>query len=379
MTTEMRFFLASLLLDFSEQGEFALPSKTLSSQYGVSLNTVNKTLKYLVMSGYANRMDVSLKRGRPIGRYVFTEALNAKLNEPSDWIDSIRPVEFWEQLAIKFIGRGGHGKYTISNRYLICLLAMFANEVGVVEAIPSSRVAKILGFTSLRLRSQLNSLIAHQVLISHTGGVTGKHLFGKVPGIYFLNIESVAEILNIPLEELSFRKMNRGVISEGQDRYQIMRLYRLARLLLEIEFDSDGKSLAVEEAYQKKWWAYEQDSFKKVCLFFRDHDQTRVPDYLQTKLEQYIASYLSIASLSEQSKKRKEADYLKPKIATDCLPAKFRQDETIRETFSLFVDEIFSIVEGVANKYSDYFELKELLDVRFRISAYEEGFTIEAF
>lgn len=390
VTPEMRFFIAGLLLDFYSVGEFIVPAKELSGRYGVTLNTVNKTLKYLVQSGYAERSNYSLKKGRPIGKYVFTAALKKKFVEAPKWMDAVRPTKFWGKAIIKVVGGSNCGdsktKYTVSNRYLICLLALFANDLGVIDSIPASRIAKILGFSPLRMRSQLTTLVEGQVLQSYIGGVTGKYLFGKVPGIYFLNTETIAKALGLSLEALSFRKVDQGVLAHNGDRYFAKRLYRLARALDVPKSQRDKELIEREEKYLKDWWpSYSPEHFIKVCRFFSDQDVTRVPDYLQIKLERYIANYLTIASLSDQKNQETELDKLKNKIAEECIPAKWRMDENEKNAFAdessfkLLVESILSIVQNVASEYTDYFQLEEHRNTSFRILSYEEGFTIEAF
>ncbi|NOI55229.1 hypothetical protein F0248_19390 [Vibrio crassostreae] len=386
VTPEMRFFIAGLLFDYFNEGGFVLSAKDLSGKYGVSLKTVNSTLKYLVQSGYAKRSNFSVKRGRPIGRYAFTSELKKKLNEPSDWIDFIRTSRFWEQAVINLLQASSteRSTFTVSNRYLICILVLFANELGVVENIPASRIAKILSFSSLRLRSQLGHLVSNQVLLSYTSGVTGKYLFGKSSGIYYLNIDAVAKALGKSLETASFRQVYRERLSSDGDRYSIKSLYRLAQLTERSESEVSKKELMHEEEYQKRWWySYNRQSFDLVKCFLSDQKMTRVPEYLQAKLEQYIAEYLSIKSMSDEQSEA-YAD-LKKKISEECIPKKWHEDFKARkvfaaeESFTQLTETLFSITEDVASEYTDYFDLSSIRNASFRIASNEDGFTIEAF
>ncbi|WP_375751845.1 hypothetical protein [Vibrio sp. HN007] len=385
VTPEMRFFIAGLLFEYFNVGGFVLSAKDLSGKYGVSLKTVNSTLKYLVQSGYAKRSNFSVKRGRPIGRYTFTSELKKKLNESSDWIDSIRTSRFWEKAVIKLLQAPSteSSTFTVSNRYLICLLVLFANELGVVEKIPASRIAKILSFSSLRLRSQLSHLVNNQVLLSYTSGVTGKYLFGKSSGIYYLNIETVVKVLGGGSETASFRQVYQEALSHDGDRYSAQSLYRLAPLTDGSESEV-SRELLQEEEYQEEWWpSYNRESFNLMKCFLSDQQMNRVPDYLQAKLEQYIAEHLSISSMSEGQSEAYAN--LKNKIGEECIPKKWHDDIAARnefadeESFTQLTETIFSITEGVASKYTDYFGLSTIRNALFRIAPNEDGFTIEAF
>ncbi|HHP0513613.1 TPA: hypothetical protein ACRZ3R_004416 [Vibrio harveyi] len=392
VTPEMRFFIAGLLLDFFSEGEFAFPAKELSKKYGVSLNTVNSTLKYLVQSGYAKRSDVSIRRGRPIGRYVFTPILEKKLTDASGWIDSIRPTKFWGQ-AIQELFNGQNGnaqqsKFSVSNRYLICILALFSNKFGVVNALPASRISKVLGFSSLRLRSQLNALIEKNVLASYTGGVTGKYLFGKAVGVYFLDTEEVAKALNISFDILPFSRMESGSITPERGRYMAYRLYTLKRLLSGDEAGEGVKSVKGEERYQQKFWDYTQEEFSKFVPLFSDTEQTRVIDYLQTKLEQYISFYLTVESESLEEDKQAQFEELKKQIVRECVPKKWQsggnqaggEGATFNEAyFVAFSGMLFKLIEGVAKNYIEYFDLNDKKNCSFRIVPYQESAVIESY
>lgn len=392
VTPERRLFIAGLLFDFYVKGEFVLSAKELSKKYGVSLNTVNSTLKYLVQSGYAKRSDISISRGRPIGRYVFTPELKKKLNEPSDWIDSIRPTKFWGQ-AIRELFNGQvtndqQPKLSVSNRYLICILALFSNKFGVVNSLPASRISKTLGFSPLRLRSQLNTLVEKKVLASYTGGVTGKYLFGKAVGIYFLDTEEVAKALKIPVDTLPFSVMESESIAPERGRYMAHSLYTLSSLISGAEVNDGIKTVQGEERYQQKFWDYKPEEFSQFTPLFADTEQTRVADYLQTKLEQYVGFYLTVESKSLDAEKQVEFAELKQRIVRECVPKKWQsgsnkigqEDSTLNEAyFVAFSAMLFKLVKGVAKNYTKHFDLKDKKNCSFRIVPYQESAVIESY
>ncbi|HIF9213475.1 TPA: hypothetical protein ACX6QX_002790 [Photobacterium damselae] len=163
----------------------------------------------------------------------------------------------------------------------------------------------------MRLRSQLNALVEKKVLASYTGGVTGKYLFGKAVGIYFLDTEEVAKALNLPVDILPFDRMESGSIAPERGRYMVQHLYTLARLLSGVKIDDSNKTVKGEGRYQQKFWDYEQEEFSKFVPLFSDTEQTRVVDYLQTKLEQYVSFYLTVESESVEGKKQVELAELK--------------------------------------------------------------------
>lgn len=392
VTPEMRFLIAGLLLDFYSKGQFVLPAKELSKKYGVSLNTINATLKYLVQSGYVERFDVSLKKGRPIGRYVFTQLLEKKLKRKSELVDSIRVTRFWDQVVRQLFcaqaDKEGQQKFNVSNRYLICILALFSDDTGVVRSLPVAKISKMTGFTPIRLRSQLGALLDKNVLISYMGGVTGKFLFGKAVGVYFLDTLNVANALNVSLENLPFSKAKEGIITPERGRYMVHRLYKLAELL-SVGTDTEGKAtIRGEEHYQQRYWNYEREVFSKLVPFFGDREQTRVADYLQIKLEQYVSSYLTIVSQSLKEEREVEFENLEELITKECIPAKWKDASKMEmidavifneTSFSTLGNMLFCLVEGVASYYTEQFNLTDKQNSSFRIVPFEQGALIESY
>ncbi|QUF69484.1 hypothetical protein [Vibrio fluvialis] len=267
-------------------------------------------------------------------------------------------------------------------------MALFSNKFGVVNSLPASRISKVLGFSSLRLRSQLNALVEKKVLASYTGGVTGKYLFGKAVGIYFLDTEEVAKVLNLPVDILPFDRMESGSIAPERGRYMVQHLYTLARLLSGVKIDDSNKTVKGEGRYQQKFWDYEQEEFSKFVPLFSDTEQTRVVDYLQTKLEQYVSFYLTVESESVEGKKQVELAELKQRIVKECVPKKWQSglkktgvgDFAFDEVyFASFSEMMFKLIEGVAKNYTEYFDLTNKKGCSFRIVPYQESAIIESY
>lgn len=392
VTPEMRLLIAGLLIDFYREGEFSAPVKQIQKRYGVTLHTVNKTLRYLVQSGYVDRTNLPHRRGRPVGRYVFTSVMKRKVETVPKWVESLSTSTFWKQVIRQLVVSNDEvvqdEKYSVSNRYLVCMLALFSNETGVVTKLPAAQLRKITGFTALRLRSQLATLKEKKVLINYTGGVTGKYLFGKAEGIYFLNTEQVARLLNVPKLVTPFRTRKFVAVTPERGMYVVKRLVRTA-LLVQEESKEGKRRLAVEEAEQKKFWDYDREEFSQIAPLFSDRSDTRVSDYLQTKLDIYVARGFTINSkYSKEEVPRALSQELKEDIITDCMPSKWSEAGKLnfvedpyfnKALFSVFADMIIRIVQGICNTYTALYGLELRSDRVYRIVPFETGSAIEVY
>ncbi|HAS6216565.1 TPA: hypothetical protein I7172_16855 [Vibrio vulnificus] len=182
--------------------------------------------------------------------------------------------------------------------------------------------------------------------------------------------------------------MESGSIAPERGRYMVQHLYTLARLLSGVKIDDSNKTVKGEGRYQQKFWDYEQEEFSKFVPLFSDTEQTRVVDYLQTKLEQYVSFYLTVESESVEGKKQVELAELKQRIVKECVPKKWQSglkktgvgDFAFDEVyFASFSEMMFKLIEGVAKNYTEYFDLTNKKGCSFRIVPYQESAIIESY
>lgn len=78
--------------------------------------------------------------------------------------------------------------FTVATRILLAVLYIHSNPCGMVSGIGLARLSKITGLSSDRLQSQLEVIKDLGYLIDRVSGLTGKRLFGRAVGAFFLNV-----------------------------------------------------------------------------------------------------------------------------------------------------------------------------------------------
>lgn len=148
---------------------------------------VNDGKRHLMLSTFLEYFDLSL--------------LNAKANVESGEIRSHR------NLLAKILGgnvkddgyivkagtKKSHESSTrlrVSNLLLLVILINYADSCGCVRDVSRGRLRKMMGgISDDRLKSLLNTLLSEGYLLNYVGGATDIHLFGKVEGVFFLNLQ----------------------------------------------------------------------------------------------------------------------------------------------------------------------------------------------
>ncbi|MBH52422.1 MAG: hypothetical protein CL785_04645 [Chloroflexi bacterium] len=203
MKSEAVYLLSCLLKNQGVDIEFSHQSREFSKQYGVTLSTVTalfstlkKTQSLIVKEQYS-------LRGR--GQYAYTLTKNTLLNHDEfglldkitqtenpavtrllkNDVSELIEVESSEDTQIK-----RRQSFRAANRLFLVVLLLHANELGVIEEVSSTRIRKMMGgISAARFKSQLNTLKAMGLIKAHVSGLTGKALFGRTKGSYYLNIE----------------------------------------------------------------------------------------------------------------------------------------------------------------------------------------------
>lgn len=78
--------------------------------------------------------------------------------------------------------------FTITTRLLLAVLYSHADPCGVVIKLGLSRLSRLLGISGDRLESQLKIIKNLGYLIDRVSGVTGRIIFGRAAGTFYMNI-----------------------------------------------------------------------------------------------------------------------------------------------------------------------------------------------
>ncbi|MCT7944191.1 hypothetical protein [Shewanella septentrionalis] len=179
---ESRFFISLWFRFFAPEAGVPLPVAEIAKMLGVSKNVVMSSLAYMTTEGFFERSHIHLgvRAGRPTSQYFATNKLLAIL------CDDEHP-RFHAGL-IEELHYNNHQHLTLSNRLLLCVFLLHANEYGLVENLGFSVIAQMTGMSNDQFNSQLDKLSRLRYLRKLSSGVTSKVIFGSKPSIYLLDI-----------------------------------------------------------------------------------------------------------------------------------------------------------------------------------------------
>lgn len=189
--------------------------KTLANQMGVTDKVVTAARDLLLELGYLISVprifknDGGQKAGRPNIAFQISPKTLTELDQISkahlkqeavvlihkQRIDSLLYQNAALRVKPKFmenkvspIPTRRSGVFTSANRILLAILYCHADACGVVKGLGISKLARLVGMTSVRLESQLDKLAQMGYLLARESGVSGRHLFGRAAGSLFLNV-----------------------------------------------------------------------------------------------------------------------------------------------------------------------------------------------
>ena len=179
---ESRFFISLWFRFFAPEAGVPLPVAEIAKMLGVSKNVVMSSLAYMTTEGFFERSHIHLgvRVGRPTSQYFATHKLLAILSDdelPRFHVGLIEELHF-----------NNHQHLTLSNRLLLCVFLLHANECGLVENLGFSVIAQMTGMSNDQFNSQLDKLSRLKYLRKLSSGVTSKVIFGSRPSIYLLDI-----------------------------------------------------------------------------------------------------------------------------------------------------------------------------------------------
>ncbi|MDG2632481.1 hypothetical protein P7M35_21815 [Vibrio parahaemolyticus] len=185
---------------------FSNKSIEISKEFGVSLNSVTSLFTTLKSTHSIIVEEQYSLKGR--GQYSYTLTEKVLLNHDEFGvleriIQTKNPtisrllnnelsglVESEKSLENEDGDTRQRSPFRAANRLFLILLLLHSNELGVVAEISSTYIRKIMGGISAeRFKSQLNTLKQLCLVKRHIAGITGKELFGRTKGSYYLSIE----------------------------------------------------------------------------------------------------------------------------------------------------------------------------------------------
>lgn len=336
------------------QGQLGLAQENVANtakRVGVSKDVVSASFHYMSDNGFFEKQSLPNPRlvGRSISRYVPTVKLHAILSRIA------LPKIHWELINELLVGRvpgSTHSNLKLSNRLLLCVFLLHADQFGLVEHLGFATISKLTGMSRDQFNSQLEKLIQLGYIAQIATGVTSKHIFGSAASIYRVNVsrEQFKQAIFHSLtcedafwnEDLFTRliQLSKAGLQEylaSQSSNSIAR--KNHRGILEYQIATFTKLVGVENAEHSWKVFYEID--RPVMRRFMFEKLLLIAGVQLVTLRRAINDDLSsrlVDELRHELKPRfKKANSIEPKVTNDVSIAKQVIDEEENTFSNLFV------------------------------------------
>ncbi len=240
---ECKMLLISILRRFGVVNSFSIDISTIVKEHFSTRNTIVELFKFLKESGYVlTEAEFSL-RGKGKNIYSFTQsfidALEDDLFIHNAW-KSDNPVVnvlMTNELTVsQQCDKDNKVLLRSSNRLFLLIFILHADEFGVISNLSTTDISKLMGRISRdRFKSQLKTLYDIGVMNCHVPGVTGKELFGKVKGKFFLDLTH--PLFGLKKHKVSLLKFNFNIIFDGIASTEATALHLLYKALFNLKGD----------------------------------------------------------------------------------------------------------------------------------------------
>ncbi|UPR35641.1 hypothetical protein ISX50_06360 [Vibrio cyclitrophicus] len=342
MKTEEIYLLFCLAVKYEEDEKFTRKTSEIAKDFGVTQNTVSALLSTLKARGSILVEEVYTLKGRGQYCYTLTACLLKEHKLMNEIISTQNPVilhllknnlfDLIEDNQLEKNTDDSNPKrspFRASNRLFLILLLLHSDDLGVVKALSSTLIRKMMGGISVeRFKSQLSTLQKFGLIKRHVSGITGKELFGRTKGSYYLNIEH-------PYLQESFSSVNllsldfNGTIHPFNESTEVQSLFDAYRPVWDVKEQKVNTSLLE----QYRWPSVISDIMKSfptklVIHFFRNkalHDQMHQWVYdVASELIQHPCKALDEVFINELS------DELVGLLSLDKSAPQARQDSILK-------------------------------------------------
>lgn len=306
VSAEAKLLLAGVIRHYGD-GAVRGVERSIGKPLGMSARVVSRELAELVAADHLVSVPASPagKRGRPAMAYKVRPELlrHSPAVKLVAWGDKEEGGHF-EALVETLLaepseelgGRVGPGqapsregaakRLSASNRLLLLVLLGLADRNGVVRGWGPSELSRLAGLTAGQLAGQIRKLLALGYLRAAVPGVSGSRLFGRKPGVYFLNLSHpsykgvVPEVVLVfPVEEVELYHR-----SQGNGRV----IYRLT-----LQLGRQPPSGYIQGLMLSAGFADTGEVIKRLAPYFNGIGTSTLPEYFQMRLEAYATHMLS--------------------------------------------------------------------------------------
>jgi DNA-binding Lrp family transcriptional regulator len=186
-SAEVRFFVLIWFRHFGVESKLSMKVAEMAEIMGVSKTVVSESLSYLTRKVFFEQT-TELKysrRGRPTPEYIVSDRLLSILSEHEIPMLHIGLVNELLDLRPPSFHRTN---LKLSNRLLLCVFLLHADQFGAVQDLGFATIAALTGMSNDQFKSQLDKLTRLGYIRIITPGVTSRHLFGSRASLYLLNV-----------------------------------------------------------------------------------------------------------------------------------------------------------------------------------------------
>lgn len=266
LSAECIVLLIGIVRTYSSEESFSIDVLSLAEKFFSTKNTVIKLFQSLRQSGYVLTEEAFNSRGRGKNIYTFTQAFRDELENDffiKNACENDNPAIdiLFENKVIPQKRSGVDNEISLrsSNRLFLLIFILHADSFGVVSGLSNIEISKLMGGISRdRFKSQLKTLYDIGVIKCHVSGVTGKELFGKVKGKYYLNLNH--QLFECKKTEISLLRLNFNIIIDGITSTEVTALHLLYKSL----FDLSGNYTYIGSLERFNYSPLVSENVKKV-------------------------------------------------------------------------------------------------------------------
>lgn len=305
-SAEAKLLLAGVIRHYGESPVRGL-EKSIGKHLGMSARVLSREVTELVAAGHLMSVQVSPAggRGRPAVAYKVRPELlqHSPAAKPLAWNDRDEgghlEVLIEALLAEPAEGMGGSyepgqvpsregaaKRMSASNRLLLMVLLGLADRNGVVRGWGPSELSKLAGLTAGQFAGQIRKLLALGYLRAAVPGVSGSGLFGRKPGVYFLNLSHSSYKGVVPEVVLMFPVGEVELYHRSQGNGQV--IYGLT-----LQQGRQAPSGYIQGLMHSAGFPEMREVLKRLAPYFNGIGTSTLPEYFQMRLEAYATHMLS--------------------------------------------------------------------------------------
>jgi hypothetical protein len=243
ISAECKVLLISIIRRFGVVDSFSIDISTIVKEHFSTKNTVVELFKLLKKSGYVLTKAEYRLRGKGKNIYSFTQsfidALECDLFIHNAWKSDNPAIDILmknELTVSRQCDKDNKVFLRSSNRLFLIIFILQADDFGVISNLSNTEISKLMGGISRdRFKSQLKTLYGIGVMNCHVSGVTGKELFGKVKGTFFLDLTH--PLFDNKKPKLSSLKLNFNSIIDGIESTEATALHLTYKTLFNLDGD----------------------------------------------------------------------------------------------------------------------------------------------